>query len=387
MLSRILPFRRRGGPSTDSGAGPSGEPQVAESDLDATVNGNQEEGEAGDVGNYADNISDGQQPEQNDEEQSAQTIDEPHDGTTSPVLVTMDMRLDGWVSGRSAASANETFHLFTSLPYDLRRRIWRTSMERYRIVNITHEGPKVERSTNQFGKGTSGVHWHMFNKIPAIFATCQESRHEALSFYRIHLPGMVYMNPEWDIITHHVNNYAATFPIDAFLCSDMLAYDPLGVGVVHFGRKGSWIRQDGAFEKPLSPLYPLEVIKPLKESLKNLRSWTEVYSLHPPGEWQESGSYKFPHWNKREGYFEKEDEPIKKSAYVLPANSQGYETVLRGLGDMLGGIVSADVKEKAVVATFHIMPTARNMIVNKENEPDDGRIFVGQYGKKENMMV
>jgi len=394
MLSRLLPFGRARGPSPGAGPAPAGQPETSTTQAEhaETADGPDTGHIAGDEGALENPAA----PESEMAPEGHGTLPDDVEGgdlpSTSPLAVLMmDMRLDDCVG--MSRPPNEhgpaAFHLFNQLPYDLRRRIWRTTMKRFRLVNITHDGPKVERATNSLGRCTSGVKWKMLNKMPAIFAVCQESRREATLFYRIHLPGeRVYVNPEWDFVCYNVNKYALTFPIDAFLCNDLLAYDPMDVGVVHFGRKDSWRRSDGSFEKPGSPLYPLEVIKPLADSLRNLRSWTEVYTLPLAGERQETGGYYFPHWHMREGYFERDPDSIEKGAYVLPANREGYEAVLHRLRDMLGDLVLPAVKDAAVVGTFHIMPTTRTSL-DSARWPGGvgGRVFVGQYGRLDRMMV
>lgn len=100
---------------------------------------------------------------------------------------------------------------------------------------------------------------------------CQESRVETLAFYRVHLSheqrtfyfSPVYLNPEWDILLLNCTHDA--FPMDVFL-SDVLAYDPKGVGTVHLGSYLDPVKWD------CSPLPGCAV---LEMSTKNLKSYTE----------------------------------------------------------------------------------------------------------------
>ncbi|KAF6809856.1 hypothetical protein CSOJ01_06687 [Colletotrichum sojae] len=152
------------------------------------------------------------------------------------------------------------FHRFPDLPYELRSKIWRMHLEWPRIVVIrgvmdrsSMDGAGVQASGNELGNVACNANWYCENRSPALFRVCSESRAEALSFFRIHLPmrtpdpdrhgfpylnqrnpawDRIYINPDWDLVLFQGASHTLTMPI---LASDLLAYDPWGVGVVHYG--------------------------------------------------------------------------------------------------------------------------------------------------------
>ncbi|KAK2015095.1 hypothetical protein LZ32DRAFT_174435 [Colletotrichum eremochloae] len=150
---------------------------------------------------------------------------------------------------------HHVFARFPDLPYELRSKIWRVHLERPRIVVIrgVMDTSGVEASGNELGNVACNAHWYCENRSPALFRVCTEARREALSFFRIHLPmaspepdahgypqrnqrnpawDRIYINPDWDLVLYQGASRSLTMPI---LASDLLAYDPLGEGVVHYG--------------------------------------------------------------------------------------------------------------------------------------------------------
>ena len=412
MFSRLLQlFQARG--SQPSAPGPAEIPP-AENDPPAQPQG---DGDVPVQGQNGAGTMAGAHSQQHGEDDNLDHQPDISPSVSPSVALGVGMKLDGWVKrpkamALTAATAAHTnsepsaFHLFASLPYDLRRRIWHTSMERHRLVHISHSSPgmvppgrRLDADGVLSNDPVSNVSWHTKTRPPAVFAVCQESRHEALTFYRIHLPhqpavpstnsflgGPAYINPNWDFVLYHVDGYAGTYPVDALLCNDLMSYDPLGTGVKHYGRKGSWRHWNGTFDapKPLGAAYDL--IRPLHKSLINLCSFTEMYELSPPSELQEVGGYQFPHWSRREAYFELETAPPAKSAYVLLPGSDGNEHALLLLGQMLKGIVSLKVADRVVLQTFHVMPTARaGLGIPTPGEHEGARIVVSQLGKLANM--
>ncbi|KAK2040601.1 hypothetical protein LZ31DRAFT_37252 [Colletotrichum somersetense] len=149
----------------------------------------------------------------------------------------------------------DVFSYFPDLPYELRSKIWRLCLERPRVVVIrgVMDTSGVKASGNEFGNVACNAHWYCENRIPALFRVCAEARREALSFFRIHLPmaspdpdahgypqrnqrnpawDRIYINPDWDLVLYQGASRSLTMPI---LASDLLAYDPLGEGVAHYG--------------------------------------------------------------------------------------------------------------------------------------------------------
>ncbi|UQC81718.1 uncharacterized protein CLUP02_07204 [Colletotrichum lupini] len=150
---------------------------------------------------------------------------------------------------------DSVFHRFPDLPYELRRKIWRMHLERPRIVVIrgVPDGSGVQASGNNLGNMACNAHWYCENRSPALFRVCDESRREAVSFFRIWLPmrslapdshgfpdlkhrnpawDRIYINPDWDLVLYQGATRSLTMPI---LASDLLAHDPLGRGVAHYG--------------------------------------------------------------------------------------------------------------------------------------------------------
>ncbi|KAL0943233.1 uncharacterized protein CTRU02_201119 [Colletotrichum truncatum] len=154
------------------------------------------------------------------------------------------------------ASRHATFHPFPDLPYELRSKIWRMHLEWPRIVvirGVMDCSSGEEASGNEFGNVACNAHWYCENRSPVLLRVCSESRREALSFFRIHLPmrspdpdrhgfpylnqrnpawDRIYINPDWDLVLYQGASRSLTMPI---LASDLLAYDPKGEGVVHYG--------------------------------------------------------------------------------------------------------------------------------------------------------
>ncbi|KAI0129992.1 hypothetical protein BJ170DRAFT_296178 [Xylariales sp. AK1849] len=146
-------------------------------------------------------------------------------------------------------------------------------LARPRVVRISTIDfvKKIHFRANSLGNRASNIQWYTTNKLPVLTRVCQEARAETLNFYRVHLSqdqrtfyfSPVYLNPEWDMVLLNCTHDA--FPMDIFL-SDVLAYDPKGVGVVHLGSyvdPGKW---DCA---------PLPGCAALDESTKNMESYTQ----------------------------------------------------------------------------------------------------------------
>ncbi|OLN89060.1 hypothetical protein CCHL11_06046 [Colletotrichum chlorophyti] len=151
--------------------------------------------------------------------------------------------------------ASGLFHRFPDLPYELRSKIWRMHLEWPRIVVIrgVKDSSGEEVCGNELGNVACNAQWYCENRSPVLFRVCSESRREALSFFRIHLPmrssepdshnypylnqrnpawDRIYINPDWDLVLYQGASRSLTMPI---LASDLLAYDPKGEGVAHYG--------------------------------------------------------------------------------------------------------------------------------------------------------
>jgi hypothetical protein len=376
------------------------EPQPAQNGGD--VNGNANDvvnGDANDDANGDANAAD--EPEEELEEELE----------VLPASRKIRLKLDGWIDHTIDREQEQTggagsFHLFRDLPFELRQKIWRTSMERFRVVTIENYRPDVEKTKgiNQFGKPSTGIHWISRNRLPAVFSICQESRLEAVQFYRIELPfpdwrrdmplqnrSPVHVNPDWDFVMFRVNKDEWQIPIEAYLCHDLMAYDPKCVGVRHFGRKDSWTTTFGEFEPPKAPEFPASEVLPLKESTKNLLSWTETVELHVRGELQHRGRYEFPHWWKRDGYFTLDTDLVRKAAYVVIGThmQEDYESVLSMLNKMIARTIDPEVSNQLIIQLFHITPISRDpdhmgLLGGQVDSDEEALIIVGQVRKEGN---
>ncbi|WYZ38196.1 hypothetical protein EsH8_III_000110 [Colletotrichum jinshuiense] len=191
-------------------------------------------------------------------------------------------------SSRAAGDESRAFARFPDLPYELRSKIWRICLRRPRIVVIrgVMDSSGVEVSGNEFGNIVCNAHWYCENRSPSLFRVCSESRGEALSFFRIHLPmrssepdrhgypylnqrnpawDRIYINPDWDLVLYQGASRSLTMPI---LASDLVAYDPRGEGAAHYGSndwpKSIWqVNPDPGFG-----------MATLNESLAFLKSFT-----------------------------------------------------------------------------------------------------------------
>ena len=152
---------------------------------------------------------------------------------------------------------------FSSLPTELRIKIWRSTLERYRMIDLViypaiqepedFDAASDTRSytkRNELGRIISGDGYWLrlgYGQHPTVpsplFAVNHEAREVALSFYRVRLPlphpdgvDILYLNPDYDIIylqqdwsgpplskTQHYRLFVA------FL-HDVKAYDPLDQG-------------------------------------------------------------------------------------------------------------------------------------------------------------
>lgn len=203
---------------------------------------------------------------------------------------------------------NDAFALFSFLPAELRVKIWRTSLQRQRIIQVVltplHEAKSryvIESNIDtpngeEFIAEVGGV-----KTISKLMRVNREARHEALLFYRVHLPcrfikpweikaqpvahphGVLYFNPEHDFL--HIfhtkgndrENPASLVTPSNFLYHLKTTYDRRHVGLLNLAldrdpAKADWragaVRFDASFEA--SKLVP-KVRKALKQTLAQLR--------------------------------------------------------------------------------------------------------------------
>ncbi|KAK4172646.1 hypothetical protein QBC36DRAFT_362212 [Triangularia setosa] len=128
-------------------------------------------------------------------------------------------------SPRSSEVTNHVFTLFPLLPAELRIKIWRSTLQRQRIIQVVLS-PVNEAEDHYIIDGSldtpNGEEFIAevggYNTISKLMRVNKEARHEALLFYRLHLPcrfikpweikaqpeacrrGVLYFNPEYDFL-------------------------------------------------------------------------------------------------------------------------------------------------------------------------------------------
>ena len=160
-----------------------------------------------------------------------------------------------------------TFPLFTTLPSELRIKIWQYAVRRPRLIHLylnnqrgksafsANENPDSVANNELYFTIVNGT--HLYSKYMRIN---QESRKEALKFHRVHLPcrfttdgntfpergggaegaknhGTLHFNPEWDIL--HINaEWPAQDILIPFLHRLKTLHDPRHVGLVNLALTG-----------------------------------------------------------------------------------------------------------------------------------------------------
>ncbi|KAH8645885.1 hypothetical protein BGZ60DRAFT_555034 [Tricladium varicosporioides] len=158
-----------------------------------------------------------------------------------------------------SGSKDTLFHLFPMLSTELRLRIWRSSIEQHRLLEVHIDdawGPDTPlySTTNILNKLVSGRNYRAIVQGSYLYSKLlhvnRESRQVALGFYRVHIPcylrtaedrskcrtettlkSTLYFNPEYDFMflsTEHLpkNNLVE------FLY-DLRPYDPKDIGLLN----------------------------------------------------------------------------------------------------------------------------------------------------------
>lgn len=140
-----------------------------------------------------------------------------------------------------------TFHPFPRLPVELRRAIWRMSLERTRMIDVHLEDAKTETGSTPDGARYSyRVHVGTRRVHSELLRVNRESRHAAGEFYRVRIPcifldngigavresgwkGHLAYNPEYDFL--HITTRSLC--LADFLHDLKTTYDPHHVGILN----------------------------------------------------------------------------------------------------------------------------------------------------------
>jgi hypothetical protein len=198
----------------------------------------------------------------------------------------------------------DRFHLFPQLTTELRLEVWRHAILRERIINVYLQagGYQMVKGATKWvwgdiystkEKQPYGVFVDGFQLMNKFLRVCQESRHEVLNFYRVHIPcrlttqrlvsgqimdpdetklGILHFNPEYDFL--HINSFLAPLARPDIFLVDFLyrlktAYDPRHIGLLNLALDPidySRLSGDGFSYKPtVLPVPVLETIQQLRE--------------------------------------------------------------------------------------------------------------------------
>ncbi|KAK1637919.1 hypothetical protein BDP81DRAFT_426159, partial [Colletotrichum phormii] len=289
------------------------------------------------------------------------TITHPPPSTAAPSQISFELPVSQQQQQVAPCCAAETpgpltaFHPFARLPPELRSKILRFYLERPRIVEIRcmNDLKKIHFAPNALGNLASNIAWSADNTLPALMWVNRECRAETRAFYRVQLPmhptnkiaWPVIINPDFDTVIFTFP-WSSEIPLDIFL-SDCLAFDPLGVGIRHFGT-----RDRGGPET--WDLTPVPGCAPLAESLANLESYTEAIQLM-----DDRAAARFPVWMIHEGYLTS-GIPAKNAFYrdvprlllsndYEPPDAINQRTALEALRTQLGEYLPKNVAENLVM--------------------------------------
>lgn len=195
--------------------------------------------------------------------------------------------------GPASSSSPPRYHFFSKLPPELRCKIWNLALRKERLLSITlrtrlSRVPWVRKAFDDASddgdheRCITCVTGHQIHSV--LLRINQESRREALRFYRVRIPvvftdfdpssdrqrkGLLCMNPEFDIL-----QISPEWPVRGslveFLFRMKTMYDPLRVGLLNLAIDLNGIRGTGLSELDLAELPP-EVRRAFIETMTQLQ--------------------------------------------------------------------------------------------------------------------
>ena len=191
------------------------------------------------------------------------------------------------------------FPLFTTLPKELRTKIWRYALRRQRIIRL-HINNQRGKTASEAGENPDSVrNGELYftvvdgSQILSKFLRVdKESREEALRLYRVHLPcrftcgttkegpashGTLHFNPDWDIL-YISAEWPANDTLIAFIYRLKTVYDPQHVGLLNLAIDGN-----GLTGNDFNGVQPLEVKPEIRSALiESLTQLREVWFVSIP---------------------------------------------------------------------------------------------------------
>lgn len=203
-----------------------------------------------------------------------------------------------------AVDEKSDFKLFSSLPKELRLKIWRHSLHRERIIKVELRGPLYHAAAltdipEVLGSTSNNEGYCAFvdgyEVLSKLLRVNNEARVAALEFYRVHFPctltkggggigdetmkaGILYFNPEYDFLLIHSYPPAKDTLFD-FVYHLKNTYDPLHVGLLNLAVDINSLNGNDLHEIVPSSLEP-KVRTAFVETITQLREVFFVSRVH-----------------------------------------------------------------------------------------------------------
>lgn len=190
------------------------------------------------------------------------------------------------------------FRCFPDLPAELRRKIWRHSLERERIIRMLLYIDDWNEIHNPTGKAPYSIIVSGHQALSKLLRLNQESRKAALEFYRVHIPcqfsgtekiktsenanttpGTFYFNPEFDFLKIYSQWLVKDTLLD-FIHRLKTVYDPRHIGLLNLAVTINDLNANDHFMVQPADVNP-EVRKSFTDTLNQLQ---EVFFLSTRGQ-------------------------------------------------------------------------------------------------------